>query len=203
MTNWIFSFIDQFGYLAVAAAILIENIFPPIPSEVILSFSGFLTHQTKMNSSELIIAATIGATLGALILYWIGSLFTKKRLEQFLEQPFFQKMGFKKSDVQRSITWFEKRGDQAVFYGRFIPVIRSLISIPAGIAKLKMTKFILYTTLGSLIWNSILIGLGAYMGKNWQLVVTIFEEYSLIACLLLLAFGIYLSYQWYNKRIKK
>lgn len=203
MTSWIFSLIDQFGYLAVAIAIAVENIFPPIPSEVILSFSGFLTHKTQLNSWGLIVSSTIGALVGAGILYWLGSLFSKTRLEKIIAHPFFKKMGFKPDDVKRSVAWFEKRGAKAVFYGRFIPVIRSLISIPAGIAKLNLPKFIVYTTFGSLIWNSVLIFLGEYMGKNWQLVVQIFEEYSLFACLVLLLGLIYLSLKWYRKRIKK
>ncbi|GAA3629613.1 DedA family protein [Lactobacillus hamsteri] len=202
MTTWIFSFIDQFGYWAVALMIAIENVFPPIPSEVILSFSGFMTHKTQMTIFGLVIASTIGAVIGALILYWIGTLLNEERLERLLDHQLFRKLGFKKDDVKRSIAWFDRHGIKAIFFGRCIPVIRSLISIPAGIAQVNMPKFIILTTLGSLIWNTILIGLGSYMGSKWHVIVTIFEEYSLIVVILLAISIIYFAYVWRKKRIK-
>lgn len=203
MIEWIFSFINDFGYIAVAFLIAIENIFPPIPSEVILSFSGFLTDTTSLNVFGLIIAATIGSVIGALILYWLGTLLNESRLERLLDHSFFKKLGFKKDDVNKTIAWFNRHGVKAVFFGRFVPVIRSLISIPAGIAKTKMSIFLILTTLGSLVWNAVLISLGAYMGKKWEVIVTIFEEYSLIVAGLLLIAFIYLAFIWYKKRIKK
>lgn len=202
MTTWIFSLIDQFGYWAVALMIAIENVFPPIPSEVILSFSGFMTHKTQMNIFGLIIASTIGAVVGALILYWVGTLLNEQRLERLLDHHLFKKLGFKKDDVKRSIAWFDRHGIKAIFFGRCIPVIRSLISIPAGIAQVNMPKFLILTTLGSLIWNTILIGLGSYMGSKWHVIVTIFEEYSLIVIILLAISIVYFAYMWRKKRIK-
>ena len=203
MTAWIFSFIDQFGYFAVAILIAIENVFPPIPSEVILSFSGFLTHKTAMNVFGLVIASTTGALIGALILYWIGTLLNEERLKKLLKHKFFKKLGFKEDDVSRTIAWFDRHGVKAIFFGRCIPVIRSLISIPAGIAKVSLPKFIILTTLGSLIWNTVLITLGSYTGKNWHVIVQIFEEYSFAVIVILIIFFIYFIYVWRKKRIKK
>ncbi|MBD5431027.1 DedA family protein [Lactobacillus agrestimuris] len=203
MTAWIFSFIDQFGYFAVAILIAIENVFPPIPSEVILSFSGFLTHKTAMNVFGLVIASTTGALIGALILYWIGTLLNEERLKKLLKHKFFKKLGFKEDDVSRTIAWFDRHGVKAIFFGRCIPVIRSLISIPAGIAKVSLPKFIILTTLGSLIWNTVLIALGSYTGKNWHVIVQIFEEYSFAVIVILIIFFIYFIYVWRKKRIKK
>lgn len=203
MTTWIFSFIDHFGYLAVILLIAIENVFPPIPSEVILSFGGFMTHQTKMTIFGLIIASTIGAVIGALILYWIGTLLDQERLEKLFAHKLFKRLGFKKEDVTRSIQWFNHHGIKAIFFGRCIPVIRSLISIPAGIAKVKLSKFLVLTTLGSLIWNTVLIGLGSFMGSKWEVIVIVFEEYSLIVVALLSISIIYFGFSWYKKRIKK
>lgn len=202
MTNWIFSLIDHFGYFAIALLIAIENVFPPIPSEVILSFGGFMTSKTEMNIPGLIIASTIGSLIGALILYWIGTLLTEERLEHLFAHPLFKKLGFKKDDVKRSIAWFDNHGIKTIFFGRFIPVIRSLISIPAGITQVKMGKFLILTSLGSLIWNTVLICLGAYMGSKWQVIVTIFEEYSLIVLLLLVLLTCFGIYRWYKKRIR-
>lgn len=203
MTALIFSFIDHFGYLAVALLIAIENVFPPIPSEVILSFSGFMTSKTSMTTFGLIIASTIGAVIGALILYWIGTLLNADRLEKLLNHTVFKRLGFKKDDVKKSIAWFDKHGVKAIFFGRCIPVVRSLISIPAGIAKVNMRTFLTLTTLGSLIWNSILIFLGSYMGAQWKQIVLIFEEYSLVVITLFIIGILYFSYYWYKNRIKK
>lgn len=203
MIEWIFSFINDFGYFAVAILIAIENIFPPIPSEVILSFSGFLTDTTRLNIFGLVIASTTGSVIGALILYWIGTLLNENRLEKLLDHPIFKKLGFKKGDVKKTINWFNRFGTKAIFFGRFVPVIRSLVSIPAGIARTQLLVFIILTTLGSAIWNIVLISLGAYMGQNWEKIVTIFEEYSLIVVCLLVIIFIYLAIIWYKKRIKK
>ncbi|WP_279035019.1 DedA family protein [Lactobacillus intestinalis] len=203
MTALIFSFIDHFGYLAVALLIAIENVFPPIPSEVILSFSGFMTSKTSMTTFRLIIASTIGAVVGALILYWIGTLLNADRLEKLFNHNMFKRLGFKKDDVKKSIAWFDKHGVKAIFFGRCIPVVRSLISIPAGIAKVNMRTFLTLTTLGSLIWNSILIFLGSYMGAQWEQIVLIFEEYSLVVITFFIIGIFYFSYYWYKNRIKK
>ena len=203
MTALIFSFIDHFGYLAVALLIAIENVFPPIPSEVILSFSGFMTSKTSMTTFGLIIASTIGAVIGALILYWIGTLLNADRLEKLFNHTMFKRLGFKKDDVKKSIAWFDKQGVKAILFGRCIPVVRSLISIPAGIAKVNMRTFLTLTTLGSLIWNSILIFLGSYMGAQWEQIVLIFEEYSLVVIILFIIGIFYFSYYWYKNRIKK
>ena len=202
MTVWIFSLIDHFGYLAVLLLIAIENIFPPIPSEVILSFGGFMTTHTRITVIGLILASTIGALIGALILYWVGSILNEERLEKLFEYKFFKKLGFKKDDVKKSITWFDKHGIKAILFGRCIPVVRSLISIPAGIARVSIPKFITLTTIGSLIWNTVLISLGAYMGSKWKKIVLIFEEYSLVVIILLLIAFIYFAINWYKKRIK-
>lgn len=202
MTNIVFDLINHFGYLAISFLIAIENIFPPIPSEVILSFAGFATHHSQMTVPLVVIASTIGAVLGAIILYWIGTLLNEERLEKIFKHKLFKMLGFKKGDVKKAINWFNKYGTGAIFYGRCIPVIRSLISIPAGTAKVKLSKFLLYTTLGSLIWNTILVSLGSYMGENWQTIVNIFEEYSLIAAGFILIALIYFSAKWYKQKIK-
>lgn len=202
MTNIVFDLINHFGYLAISFLIAIENIFPPIPSEVILSFAGFATHHSQMTVPLVVIASTIGAVLGAIILYWIGTLLNEERLEKIFKHKLFKMLGFKKGDVKKAINWFNKYGTGAIFYGRCIPVIRSLISIPAGTAKVKFSKFLLYTTLGSLIWNTILVSLGSYMGENWQTIVNIFEEYSLIAAGFILIALIYFSAKWYKQKIK-
>lgn len=203
MTAWIFSLIDHFGYYAIALLIAIENVFPPIPSELILSFGGFMVTKTQMNMPGLIISSTIGALIGALILYWIGTLLSEERLEKLFDHQLFKNLGFKKDDVKRAINWFEKHGIKTIFFGRFVPVIRSLISIPAGTAHVNMGQFILLTTLGSMIWNTVLICLGSYMGSKWHIIVTIFEDYSFIVVIILCLLLFYGAFWWYKTRLKK
>lgn len=203
MTIWLTHFIENFGYLAIILLIAVENIFPPIPSEVILTLGGFLVSGTKLTLLGVILASTLGSIIGAIILFSISRNLTLPRLEKLLETKLFKLLGFKKDDAQKAIDWFDKHGISAIFYGRCIPVVRSLISIPAGIAHVGWTKFLVLTTLGSLVWNSVLVGLGHYMGKNWQVVVRIFDDYTIVIIILLLILFIYFGIKWYKSRIKK
>ena len=203
MTIWLTHFIENFGYLAIILLIAVENIFPPIPSEVILTLGGFLVSGTKLTLIGVILASTLGSVIGAIILFSISRNLTLPRLEKLLETKLFKLLGFKKDDAQKAIDWFDKHGISAIFYGRCIPVVRSLISIPAGIAHVGWTKFLVLTTLGSLVWNSVLVGLGHYMGKNWQVVVRIFDDYTIVIIILLLILFIYSGIKWYKSRIKK
>ena len=203
MTIWLTHFIENFGYLAIILLIAVENIFPPIPSEVILTLGGFLVSGTKLTLIGVILASTLGSIIGAIILFSISRNLTLPRLEKLLETKLFKLLGFKKDDAQKAIDWFDKHGISAIFYGRCIPVVRSLISIPAGIAHVGWTKFLVLTTLGSLVWNSVLVGLGHYMGKNWQIVVRIFDDYTIVIIILLLILFIYFGIKWYKSRIKK
>lgn len=203
MTTWLTQFIESFGYIAIILLIAVENIFPPIPSEVILTLGGFLVSGTKLTLIGVILASTLGSVIGAIILFSISRNLTLPRLEKLLETKLFKLLGFKKDDAQKAIDWFDKHGISAIFYGRCIPVVRSLISIPAGIAHVGWTKFLVLTTLGSLVWNSVLVGLGHYMGKNWQVVVRIFDDYTLVIIALLLILFIYFGIKWYKTRIKK
>ena len=203
MTIWLTHFIENFGYLAIILLIAVENIFPPIPSEVILTLGGFLVSGTKLTLIGVILTSTLGSIIGAIILFSISRNLSLPRLEKLLETKLFKLLGFKKDDAQKAIDWFDKHGISAIFYGRCIPVVRSLISIPAGIAHVGWTKFLVLTTLGSLVWNSVLVGLGHYMGKNWQVVVRIFDDYTIVIIILLLILFIYFGIKWYKSRIKK
>lgn len=202
MTTWLTSFIEQFGYFAILLLIAVENIFPPIPSEVILTLGGFLVHITNLKLLGVIIFSTLGSLLGAIILFALSRNITLSRLEKLLSTKLFKILGFKKDDAQKAINWFDKHGIGAIFYGRCIPVVRSLISIPAGIARVSWAKFLVLTTLGSLIWNSVLIYLGFHMGKNWQVIVKIFDDYTLIIIGLLIILFICFGIKWYKNRIK-
>lgn len=203
MDAWITDFINQFGYLAIAFLIALENVFPPLPSEIILTMSGFMTTTTSLSIVGVIIAATIGSLAGALILYMIGRQLTVPRLERLLDHRLFKTLGFHQDDAQKAVDWFNRHGSGGILYGRCIPVIRSLISIPAGIAQTPLGKFCLLTTIGSAIWNTILVTLGALVGKSWNKIVIIFDEYTTVAIVIMAVGCLYLAYRWYQKRIKK
>ena len=179
MQSWLISIINQFGYLGIAFLILLENIFPPIPSELILTFSGFLTTMSSMNIWISSLSATVGSMVGAILLYLLGRVLPQRKIVQFIKkhQKIFR---LKESDLKRSSDWMTKRGSSAVFLCRFVPVVRSLISIPAGAAHMRLWKFLLFSTLGTAIWNTILIYLGAVAGKNWEKIIGYINTYSYV-----------------------
>jgi len=177
---WIIQIMDRFGYIGIALLIAVENIFPPIPSEVILTFGGFMTTYTKLTVWGVIIASTIGSLLGAVVLYWIGRSFTPQRLEYWLEGRWGRVLRLKKGDVAKARGWFDRHGKWTVFFCRCIPLIRSLISIPAGMAKMKIWPFLLLTIAGSLVWNSALVYLGVALGASWEIIDSYTNIYSII-----------------------
>ena len=189
MQEWIINIMNQFGYLGIALLIAIENIFPPIPSEVILTFGGFMTTYTSMNIWLVVLFATIGSVTGAIILYGIGYLLTPQRLDWLLDK-WGHILRVKKQDVKRAEGWFIKRGKFTVFFCRFIPVVRSLISIPAGMSRIRLGSFLLYTTLGTAIWNVVLVYLGAIAGASWESIIKYMDTYSYIIFAILAVIGI-------------
>lgn len=178
MQNIIIEIMNQFGYVGVALLIAIENIFPPIPSEVILTFGGFMTTYTSMNIWLVILASTIGSVAGAIVLYSVGLLLTPEKLASLLSGRIGKLLRLKPEDVYRAQEWFNSRGNLTVFFCRFIPIIRSLISIPAGMAKMDMGKFLLMTTAGTTIWNIVLVWLGAFAGASWERMAAYMGTYS-------------------------
>lgn len=172
MGDWLVQFITEFmssyGYLAVFLLVALENIFPPIPSEIILTFAGFLIITTDMTFVGVIVAATAGAVIGALILYGLGAILKKETIENILDGKVGKILGFKRTDVDKAIGWFNKRGAVTVLFTRCIPVVRSLISIPAGTSRMNIVPFTIYTTIGTTIWNILLVWLGEQAGANWE-----------------------------------
>ncbi|MEG2646084.1 MAG: DedA family protein, partial [Clostridia bacterium] len=168
MQEFIITIVNNFGYIGIFFLIAIENLFPPIPSEVILTFSGFITTFTNLNLIGVIISSTIGSLIGAVILYGIGRLISKDRLKKLLNCKIVRALKFKKSEIKATEGYFDKIGITAVFFCRFIPIVRSLISIPAGIEKMNFNIFLILTTFGSLIWNTVIIIIGRLVGGSWQ-----------------------------------
>lgn len=187
MQETVIYIMDSFGYLGLCFLIALENLFPPIPSEAILPFAGFMTTYTRMTVVGAIIFATLGSCIGAVILYWIGTILMPQNWNRLFEDKRVKRLGFKQNDVEKTIKWFEKCGKKAVLFGRCVPIIRSLISIPAGMTKMKFSIFFLYTIIGSAIWNTVLIYLGALLGASWGEVMVYVGKYSEIIQIILIA----------------
>lgn len=181
MDGWILDWMSDYGGWAIGGLIFLENLFPPIPSELILTFGGFLTVGSELTLFHAITAATIGSVLGALLLYGIGYWWGMERLTRFLDGGWGRWLRLSAKDVRKAAVWFDRHGKATVFFCRFIPLIRSLISIPAGIARMKLPAFILLTAIGSAIWNTVLIGLGAWFGESWEMVVAYLDTYAVVA----------------------
>lgn len=203
MQAWLTAFINQFGYLGVGLLIFLENIFPPIPSEVILTFSGFLTTTSSLTIPGMVAASVPGSIIGALVLYSIGRILNEERLERWLGGRIGRALHFKPADVHKAHDWFLKKGQISVFFCRFIPVVRSLISIPAGMAQMSLLPFILYTTVGSLIWNTVLISLGAAAGNSWEKVLKYTDMYTQAALVVLAVAAVLVAVWLYKKKKKK
>ncbi|EED2630370.1 DedA family protein [Listeria monocytogenes] len=202
METWITSIMADFGYIGIFVLIMGENLFPPIPSEIILTFGGFMTTVTSLNVVMVIIVATLGSVVGAILLYKVASYFGKERLTKIVLK-YGRILRLKESDIERAENFFLKYGSWAVFLCRMIPLIRSLISIPAGMTKMKMSKFLILTTAGSLLWNTVLIGLGAMLGESWSEIVVFMDSfstiiYSIIAILVVVGLGFF-----FRARFKK
>lgn len=201
MNNFIISIMNKYGYIGILFLITVENIFPPIPSEVILTLGGFMTSKDGVTMSlfGVIMYSTFGSMLGAIILYYVGFIFNKDRLLKIVRSKVGRVLCLKESDIIKSDSSFNNNGDLTVLYSRFVPILRSLISIPAGVNRMKFSIFLIYTFIGSLIWNTVLVSLGKLVGENYMVVAGIFSKYSKVVLVLLILFIIYKIY----KKIKK
>lgn len=202
MQEIILSIMNVYGYLGVFLLIMIENVFPPIPSEVILLFGGFMTTYSKLSIVGMIVASTLGSLFGAIILYYIGKIFNKDRLKKIISGKLGKILRLKVSDIDKADSWFDNKGNKTVFFCRFVPLIRSLISIPAGMSEMPILKFIIYTVVGSLIWNAVLIIVGSIVGENWTSILNILDTYSHVVVILLAIIFIVGIYIFYKKRKK-
>lgn len=166
IADWAVSVMEALGGFGVAALIALENLFPPMPSEVILPLAGFTASQGSFTLPAVIVWATVGSIAGALALYAVGFVLGRERTRRLMGSlPLV-----KTEDVVRTEAWFEKNGPLTVLVGRVIPIFRSLISIPAGVTRMNVWKFLGLTTLGSFVWNTILIVAGYVLGENWHVV---------------------------------
>ncbi|HEY8394218.1 MAG TPA: DedA family protein [Thermaerobacter sp.] len=161
--------VEQWGYVGLVALVALENLFPPIPSEVVLPFAGFMTTYGPLSLPGVVAAATAGSVLGALILYGVGRALGRERVYGFVRR-YGRYLSVSEEQVRQAEEWFARYGSWTVFFGRMVPIIRSLISIPAGLTAMEPVVFVTYTVLGTTLWNIALVGAGAALGAAWPLV---------------------------------
>ncbi|RZU49997.1 membrane protein DedA with SNARE-associated domain [Krasilnikovia cinnamomea] len=164
LTGWIVAVIESLGALGVGLLVALENLVPPIPSELVLSVSGYLAAAGRLDVALVALTATAGSVLGALALYWLGHALGEDRLRRWLDRIPLVDAG----DLDRADRWFERHERGAVFFGRMVPVVRSLVSIPAGANRMPLGEFTILTALGSGVWNGLFIAGGYALGERWQ-----------------------------------
>ncbi|WP_051716339.1 DedA family protein [Streptomyces bikiniensis] len=166
VAGWAAGLVDAMGGPGAGLAIALENLFPPLPSEIILPLTGFAAGQGVLSLASALFWTTLGSVAGAVALYWIGALFGRERMHALWARlPLV-----KASDLVRTEEWFARHGTKAVFFGRMVPIFRSLISVPAGVERMPTARFVALTALGSLVWNGVLVMAGYWLGERWDLV---------------------------------
>lgn len=195
LINFCTEFIAKTGYAGITVLMAGESMILPIPSEAVMPFAGFLIFQGQLNLITAIIWSTVGSVIGSLLSYYIG---------KYGGKPFVKKYGkyllLNEHHLDQTTKFFERYGDKTIFFSRFIPIVRHLISMPAGAGKMNLTKFTIYTLLGAGLWNAFLTYLGFVLGSKWTLIRKYSEVLDIILVLAVVAFAIYL---YLKKRKKK
>lgn len=187
LTDWVVDVIERLSYVGVALLVALENLFPPIPSEIVLPFAGFVARDRGgIALPGMILAATAGSIAGAWALYWIARLVGRDRLERFLVR-YGKWLRLTTDDIARAESWFDRRAVVAVLVGRCVPLIRSVVSIPAGFRQMPFGLFTLYTVIGSLVWNTALIGAGYLLRDNWEDVEPVLDVVQYVVIALIVA----------------
>ena len=199
LATWVQDVIEQLGYLGVALLVVLENVFPPIPSEIVLPFAGFVAQQGSYSVVLMILAATVGSVIGALIMYWIAAIIGDERLHAFTRK-FGKWVQIREADLTRAEEWFDRHAMSAVLVGRCVPLIRSVVSIPAGFRRMKLVPYIAYTFLGSLVWNIALVGAGAVLGENWERVGSYVGAFQWVVIALAIAAVVRFALGVYRRR---
>ncbi|MDB5892051.1 MAG: alkaline phosphatase [Polaromonas sp.] len=170
MAQWIIQFITEYGYVAIALLMLLENVFPPIPSELIMPFAGFVAARGDLHPAGVVITGTLGSIAGTLPWYWAGRAIGLERLQAWADRH-GRWLTVSREDLTKAQAWFERRGWVAVTLGRLVPALRSIISAPAGIARMPMHSFLFWSALGSLVWTSALTAVGYLLDNRYEAVV--------------------------------
>ncbi len=203
MEDFLITAINTFGYSGILFLIFAENIFPPIPSELILVFGGFLTTYSNLNIPGVVLSSTLGSLLGAITLYSLGRILKKERIKKLCASRFGKFLQLKPEHIEKADAWFVRYKYKAVLICRCIPVVRSLISIPAGISGMKLVPFICLTFLGSVIWNTLFSVIGFLCGEAWAeslIYIEMFSTAIIITLLVICAIFIFIKLKKRGKR---
>ena len=167
MSQWVLDIMQQLGYAGVVLLMFLENVFPPIPSEIIMPAAGFAAARGELSLTGVIIAGGVGSVLGAVVLYYVGRLLNEERLIALTDR-YGKWLLISSDDIRQADDWFDRHGPKIVFFGRLLPGVRSLLSIPAGMANMPMGQFLLYTSLGTTLWSGLLAVAGYQLGANYE-----------------------------------
>ncbi|WP_448596741.1 DedA family protein [Thermoleptolyngbya sp.] len=201
MAEWVTRTMETLGYWGIGLLMFLENLFPPIPSELIMPLAGFTVAQGKMQFAPAVAAGVVGTVLGAMLWYWIGQVVSERRLMRWADR-YGKWLALSGQDIRRVIAWFNRYGKRAVFLGRLVPGVRTLISLPAGLGRMSFVPFLLCSTAGTLIWTLLLTYAGFLLGDNYERV----EQYlgpvsKLVLAGLAIALGVWLWRRWRSPRL--
>ena len=195
MLEFITNTISSLGYIGIAFLMALENIIPPIPSELIMPLAGFTVNRGEMNFVLVVVAGTIGSIIGTMPWYFLGKSWGLKRTIEIVDR-YGKWLALSGKDVEKANNWFNRRGNTAIAFGRLIPGIRTYISLPAGISKIPLLPFLFYSTLGSIFWVTLLTGAGYILGANYELVGEYMKPLSIFVLIAVISIIIY----WILKR---
>ncbi|MDL5057048.1 DedA family protein [Geitlerinema calcuttense] len=198
MAQWITTIMNSLGYGGIALLMFLENLFPPIPSELIMPLAGFTVAQGQMNFTLAVLAGLAGTLLGALPWYYVGYAFGEERIKQFVDR-YGRWLTLSSQDIEKANRWFDRNGKKAVLTGRLVPGVRTLISLPAGLNRMPFIPFLFYTSLGSVVWIGLLTFAGYALGNNYALVERYIGPLSKIILLALVIFVVF----WIVKRQRR
>ena len=195
LEEWVLSIMEKLGYLGIAFLMFLDNVFPPIPSEIIMPSAGYTASKGELTLIGVIIAGSICSIAAAMLLYWVGRKVPQPQLFKFIER-YGKYLRIQVTDLEKALNWFNKHGHRIVFFGRMIPAVRSLISIPAGMSRMPFAKFMIYSSVGTIIWTSFLAYLGYHFSENQALMTAIMQRMSYF---ILTIVAIYIAW-WCFKR---
>jgi membrane protein DedA with SNARE-associated domain len=190
LEDWVLSIMEKLGYLGIAFLMFLDNVFPPIPSEIIMPSAGYTAAKGELTLIGVIIAGSIGSLLAAALLYWLGRKIPQHHLFSLIER-YGKYIHISVTDLEKSLTWFEKYGHRIVFFGRMIPAVRSLISIPAGMSNMPFRKFMAYSAVGTIIWTAFLAYIGYHFGENPALISAITQRIGYIILFITMIYILY------------
>ena len=202
IVEWLTNLMNSFGYLGIAISVFLETIFPPIPSAFIQPFAGFVASRTEQTLLLTIVAATVGTYLGTFPFYLLG-IWGEKAVYKFLKK-YGKYLFIEQEEVDKAFDFFNKYGKEVILFGRLVPLVRTFISFPAGVAKMPFLQFTIYTLIGSAIWSTILAVSGYLLGENWEVLLSLLSKYENIVLILLVLLVVgYIVFKIIKKRKNK